>query len=193
MKKENTASQHTREKIKDSFIELCAENGLANVTVSQITKRSSCNRCTFYNYYENTETLLMDVENTILAQFTKQYSQTFANGIPKDYQILLTNAVTIIRQIGRPLYVLVSSNGDITFRERLYDVVKPYQKQITNGIIDQDTMEYISIYMFSSVFGMMGHWFDTKQKRPEKEFVNLLQSLVFNGVNGIFKINCRIQ
>lgn len=189
MKKTNSASQHTRQKIKDAFIELCAENGLANVTVSQITKRSGCNRCTFYNYYENTDTLLKDIEDAILEQYKKQYAEIFANGLPSNYEIVLTHAVDIIRQIGRPIYVLVSSNGDISFRERLYNIVKPYQEQITKGSIDQETMEYLNIYIFSSIFGLLGHWFDTKQKTPEKELVELAQSLIFKGINGIIKLN----
>jgi AcrR family transcriptional regulator len=189
MKKTNSASQHTRQKIKDAFIELCAENGLANVTVSQITKRSGCNRCTFYNYYENTDTLLKDIEDSILEQYKKQYSEIFANGLPNNYEIVLTHAVDIIRQIGRPIYVLVSSNGDFSFRERLYSIVKPYQEQITNGSIDKETMEYLNIYIFSSIFGLLGHWFDTKQKISEKELVELAQSLIFKGINGIIQLN----
>ena len=105
MKKTNSASQHTRQKIKDAFIELCAENGLANVTVSQITKRSGCNRCTFYNYYENTDTLLKDIEDAILEQYKKQYAEIFANGLPSNYEIVLTHDAdrADIRQAGKVL------------------------------------------------------------------------------------------
>lgn len=131
----------------------------------------------------------MDIEDSILQQFEQQYSGIFVSGLPKNYKVLLTHAVAIIRQIGRPIYVLVSSNGDVSFRERLYNIVKPYQEQIAKGVIDRETMEYICVYMFSSVFGLLGHWFDTKQEMPEEELVELAQLLIFKGVNGIIKLN----
>lgn len=78
--------QDTKEKLKKTFIELCAEKGAASVTVSAVTKRSGCNRCTFYNYYEGIEDLLEEIENEIFAKIERHFENLLARGIPQNFE-----------------------------------------------------------------------------------------------------------
>lgn len=56
----------TKGRIKEVFGEMFEQNGFQKITVSSICEKSGINRWTFYNYYENVDALLLEIEEALL-------------------------------------------------------------------------------------------------------------------------------
>ena len=69
---ESRTKQQTRKKIQNVFVELLTENRIDRIKVSDITKTAHINRSTFYEYYQDVNSLLTDIEDELLSEFRKQ-------------------------------------------------------------------------------------------------------------------------
>ncbi len=62
-------------KIIDCAYELFAKNGFSNTTVDQILEAAECSKGTFYHYFPNKETLLLNWVNTYDETYEEWYDQ----------------------------------------------------------------------------------------------------------------------
>jgi AcrR family transcriptional regulator len=184
MQNERAASPQTKQKLKDALIALCAEKSLSAITVSGVTKKAGCNRCTFYNYYDGINDLLEEIEDELFEEIEAHLRDAFANGAPQNPEEMLPILFTAFSSIGETLFILIGANGDTTFREKLYQTVRPYQKIAAGDQVDDLTLEYISVFIPSAILGLAEHWHRSKKNIPNRQFFKITQSLLYSGVSG---------
>ena len=56
----------TRKLIRDAFMDMVGEVGVARITVKDLTERAGINRKTFYLHFESIETLYDSVMNEVM-------------------------------------------------------------------------------------------------------------------------------
>lgn len=61
MKKNDLRIDRTQKMIKDSFVQLIAEMGYENISITDISKRAMINRKTFYAHYESKQRLYQEL------------------------------------------------------------------------------------------------------------------------------------
>lgn len=187
MKSERQVSSDTRMKLKNAFIELCAENGLSSITVSKITKKTKCNRCTFYNYYEDIPALLSEIEDEILQKIQQHFEKIIAKGDTKVISDFFPDLFSSFSAYGEIMFILIGEGGDVAFREKMYRIINPYQRKLIGQNINDDALEYISSFISSSALGLIEQWYRSNKKLSLEEFFKLSQFLLFNGVGGIIQ------
>ena len=72
----------TRKLIRDAFMDMVGEVGVARITVKDLTERAGINRKTFYLHFESIEALYDSVMNEVMNDFFDNYETTADQ--PKD-------------------------------------------------------------------------------------------------------------
>ena len=66
----------TRKLIRDAFMDMVGEVGVARITVKDLTERAGINRKTFYLHFESIEALYDSVMNEVMNDFFDNYETT---------------------------------------------------------------------------------------------------------------------
>ena len=187
MEKGVVSSTKTKQKIQEAFLNLCMQKGLSEITISAVTKRAGCNRCTFYNYYDDLNDLLAETEDDFIRQLQAKMSELYSDGVPKDISAIFSTLFTAFEEYGDILYTLLSEKGDPTFRNRLKQAAVSYFNTADFDFPARDKMDYVFCYAISAWTGLIEHWYETGKKDSPKDFLHLSQALVANGVLGTMK------
>lgn len=187
MKKEAASITKTKQKIQEAFLDLCMQRGLSDITISAVTKKAGCNRCTFYNYYDDMNGLLAETEDDLIGQLQEKMSELYSEGLPKDISAIFSILLTAFEEYGDILYTLLSEKGDPTFRNKLKQAAVSYFSTAQLDFPVRDKMDYVFCYAVSAWTGLIEHWYETGKKESTKDFLHLSQVLVANGVLGAMK------
>lgn len=112
-KKENKASRKSKQKIREAYLELLAENQKTDkdIRIVEIAKRANINRGTFYAYYSSIEELEKDAYEDITNQLLEEIYNTPLNNIvnsPLKYIDLITsiisNNLSLFKKLERTRY-----------------------------------------------------------------------------------------
>ena len=68
----------TRKLIRDAFMDMVGEVGVARITVKDLTEHAGINRKTFYLHFESIEALYDSVMNEVMNDFFDNYETTAA-------------------------------------------------------------------------------------------------------------------
>lgn len=98
-KKENKSSKRSKQKIREAYLELLAENNKTNkdIRIVEIAKKANVNRGTFYAYYSSIEELEKDAYEDITNQLLEEIYNTPLNNIvnsPLKYIDLITSIIS---------------------------------------------------------------------------------------------------
>ncbi len=182
MDKKAMMSEETRRALKNSFLELYAQNGISGVTVGAITKKAGYNRCTFYNYYTDVQEMLEEIENSVLSEISQRVSA-------QDLQITNIGEATqhflsFFESYGNTIYVLLSKSADSGFRNRFKKSAFAIYHKAFAGKLDGEQIDYLITYVSSAGLGLIEHWYETGKKHSTDEFLRTVQSLISTGIMG---------
>mgnify|MGYP003447001981 FL=1 len=153
----------TEQAIKEAFMELVKEKGYNQVTVSDICKKSSINRNTFYLHY-------LDKDDLVGKMLKTAYS-TMDNAL-KDYTIKYKTSMRRISEVQirwgiRNLLLFMESDKDL-YKTILQDeslngyidvMAKMLKKHIAELLdISNASGNMIYEYAFSGMFGLIKQW-----------------------------------
>ncbi len=83
--KNNRRRQQSQEKIEKAFIELLQTREIADITVSDLCKRTDLNRSTFYANYCDIYDLADRISEKLEAEVNELYGNDFINNCANDY------------------------------------------------------------------------------------------------------------
>ena len=66
--KDNRRVRMTKKLMKDALLELLEQHPLNRITVTDVCRSADVNRSTFYAYYTDVETLMLEIEDDVLSQ-----------------------------------------------------------------------------------------------------------------------------
>ena len=184
MDKKTAMSEQTKLQLKEAFLELYAGGGMSDVTVGALTKKAGYNRCTFYNHYEDLQSILCEIEDDVIEQIQTKLEYIFADGILKNIDTIFSETLCAFEEYGNTLYILLRKNGSAAFRQKLQKTTKNNFRELFKLSVNDEQLEYILTFLFSAGLGLIEHWYETEKKYSTEEFLKLSQSLIANGVLG---------
>lgn len=95
MKKQPEQTARTRQKMINTFWELAEKQGLDNVTISAITKKSGLNRGTFYVYFQNMDDLLEQAEDDIICDLRAKIRTAVDEGGFNNFETVFPKIIDI--------------------------------------------------------------------------------------------------
>ncbi|MCD7811674.1 MAG: TetR/AcrR family transcriptional regulator [Ruminococcus sp.] len=192
MKKQPEVTAATRQGFIDAFWTLYKEKGIEKISVSEITKISGNNRSTFYHYFLDVYDLLEQIEDKLLEDVNRDLKSAFgcvADEISSsdDFNILFSRITPVFRKYEEKLFVLIGSHGDPKFSGLLRKHMK--ENLLAFQVLPNDTehIDYIINFIYSSIIGMLGFWYEREHDISEEEFIKLVPNLTAYGVLGYRK------
>ncbi len=123
MKKTDARYIRTEEVIKNAFIDLVSEKGFYEITVKDITERANISRGTFYQHYEDKDTLLASFEEKIINDLLEALMPgkiPFATDAVRERVI---RVFTYCEQNIKVVRALFGRNGSFEFQKRMQDML----------------------------------------------------------------------
>ena len=153
----------TEQAIKEAFMELVKEKGYNQVTVSDICKKSSINRNTFYLHYLDKDDLVGKMLKTAYSTMDnalKEYTITYKTSMRKISEIQIRWGIRnllLFMESDKELYKTIlqdeSLNGYIDV------IAKMLKKHIAELLdISNASGNMIYEYAFSGMFGLIKQW-----------------------------------
>ncbi len=179
-------------KIIKAFIELSKTTPLQKISINAIIKKAAINRSTFYYYFDTIDMLILELENTLLKEFSKVQKSLYAilifeiddNKIKHVIEKLIDNNEDLIN-----LFVVKKQSP--TFMDKLSKKALENNMLMSKLVISRLTkrQEYAMKYIINAQLWLFAHWIQHKKDMPIEELIDLGRSMLTRGpINEIVKI-----
>ncbi|MFT8424197.1 MAG: TetR/AcrR family transcriptional regulator [Liquorilactobacillus sp.] len=183
----------TKQKIKNTFINLIESYSFDRLTVSNITREAAISRGTFYIHYTDKFDLLSKIENEISEEFKKILeinSNDIMKWTDKDIKAAKNEPYRIFIQtldyLGtekKTLKVLLSKKGDPKFGLRIKEILS---EQILStmdkrniSFSDEIPADYAEEIIISGLFHIFQYWIGKSNPEPISELIKIINKSRF--------------
>lgn len=111
--------------LQKALIDLLQERPLSELTVKELCRHAFIARSTFYVYYQNTDEILLEIENSLIAALVQQNDQIMNRTLREEEDLqFFTQTLDFIGQNKVLFYTLLVANPDCRFIEKWKDAIK---------------------------------------------------------------------
>jgi len=155
----------TKELLKNSLIELIEIKEYNKITIKEICERANVNRTTFYKYYNDVDSLLLEIEDDIFKIIKNELKDN--HDINRILDVLLIN--------NKYTKVLLVSSPDESFKYKLLDIIDFAIPKINNY-----NDEYRDFF-YNGIYSLIVNWLNQKYKIGLEEMGKIITNL-FNSL-----------
>jgi len=177
-RKTNCRSERTKQKIKTSFMELLSEKDSSLITVKEISAMAKINRVTFYDHYENTQSLYLEIEDDIFKHFKQSLTDDRIISY-EDFYGFIVDYLLEDRNIGRMILKSTDFNGKLLANIRDFFVEGCYETwRDERGITKpDDKLKLIAHYRVQGAIGLLLEWIISNYSLSADGVKHLLSNL----------------
>jgi len=178
----------TRRLLRESFMELVAENGYWDITIQDITDRATLNRVTFYLHYDNKEDLLVHTTNHILDELMRRAEPAKKGASPRE-GVLAALAINfqVFADYADFMKSMLGKDGVWSFIFAMQDY--HYQTSMktleARGFVSPENEAEIQIairHMHSAFMGVLQWWFANDMPLSEEEMAQIVYRIYTRGI-----------
>ncbi len=179
-KRRNT---RTKQAIHDAFVQMILENTIEEINVKSLTDRAKINRKTFYLHYTCIEALFEDELLSLSQQYTEQVSKL---PIPFTYSDLTRVFFEFISH-NRYRELMFCSTKYADFSNKLILMNMKRNREINNPFSNYsvEMQNIINAFVTNASMTSFRQWVEDGKKVPMEEVIQVVSSLLENGVNSI--------
>lgn len=181
MQKQDRRIRKTQRLLKESLLELMEKKDFKNISVKDITELADLNRGTFYLHYEDTYSLLQEMETEVLRDF-----QNMVNGYRDAFKKASLMPVTIpiiqyIEENKKICKILFENSSSNDFVNRFHTLI------LKNGtaIIKEQypnakdvTLNYFLEFITYGLTGVFKQWLNTDMQQPKEEVAEFVDKVI---------------
>lgn len=179
----------TRKAIRIAFSELLSEKDINNITIKDISDRALINRKTFYSHYSGIYELVDEIENEIVVLLLKTLDGKSFIEIAENPYSLFHKLNTVIAEHSDKYGFITNNNHNFRLFAKIALRLKDTLK--ANYLIDSDINEAVfdlSLdYIFAGMLSVYQNWFNSDKSLSIEELSNLVGTLTFTGLKGLYK------
>jgi len=157
----------TRAQLNSALIILMKEKSIKDITVKELVNLADVNRGTFYLHYKDVYDMVDSIENNLLSDFNillNRHSVMDLNGNPL---LLLKDIFAFIAENAELAAVLTSSHGNVTFLNKLKDIIAI---RCLNSLTElykegkEQNIKYFSSFVVGGSISLAESWLITGMK-----------------------------
>ncbi|WP_456276303.1 TetR/AcrR family transcriptional regulator [Bacillus sp. AK128] len=178
--------KYTQMVLKDSLIQLLKDKPISSITIKEICEVADINRSTFYSHYSNQYDLLYSIEDELIEDMVTTLTQY--NFSKEEDSLKMTEKVLEYIAVKSDLcQILLSENSDTHFEKKGMMIMKEhiYKNWITNIHADEDTFDYISLFIVSGSIYVIKKWLENGLNKSPKEMAGIINDISNKGLSGI--------
>lgn len=172
--------------LKDSLLKLLKEKPISSITIKEICELADINRSTYYSHYSSQYDLLHSIEEEFIEDMVATLSQY--NFSKEEEALQMTEKIfEHIREKSNICQTLLSENSDIHFQKKGMLITKQFifKNWINESQLDQETYEYISIFLVSGCIYVIKNWLENGMNKTPKEMAIMINDLLNKGLANI--------
>lgn len=172
----------TRKLIRDAFMDMVGEVGVARITVKDLTERAGINRKTFYLHFESIEALYDSVMNEVMNDFFDNYETTADQ--PKDLDGHAQRFFLFLVGQTPTIEKLICSPGPYDFGNHIYrEQMMRYKSagQDPFAWMDADTEELVLNFIRTTALDFYREWVRRGKRVDPQEAAPLLGAITCHG------------
>lgn len=186
-KKVDRRVRYTKGILKDTLIQLMAENHISKISVKKICEIADVNRSTFYAHYDNQYDLLNQIERETIEDIHAFISKE------KSRQVTLRTMLCLILEYAAQntgmFRILLNERSDSSFRRAITKLVKELALVETRIGHTSNThiIEYIQLFAITGPLSILDKWLEDGMVESIDEMADLLLTLINLGLSGFQK------
>lgn len=141
------------------------------------------NRSTFYAYYEDIRTLMLEIEDEILEHVTV-YSENFNDYTDKRMLEVFEEFFDYVKENAKIFRVLVVQHDNSNFNRRMLDtIMEKYKMSLEYN--KELPARYTYVYSVSGVIGIMREWIDSDFSISSKKLAKMVLQMCVKATRDI--------
>ena len=167
---------------------LMKEKDIKDISVKELSDLADINRGTFYLHYRDVYDMLNKVEDELFAEFNEILNRDFTI-VPEDtIYTILEDIFTFLYDNVQTAQALMGPHGDLTFINRMKDVVKQRILQIWRANQQpSEAFDYYYSFLVSGCIGLVEAWLNKETPETPKQIAILAGDLIKQGfINPVF-------
>ena len=178
---EDIRIKKTIRNIHKSFIELFKEKDYEKITVKELIEKAEISKKTFYRYYSSIDNLFLEIQDKITNEYIQKFSLL---SFPEDLKNIINTFIDFSEIYGNAHdKIIIDSKNDYVLQKMINNIIK---KTWEKSDFFKETEPYlrniILSFVFSSILGSYKQWINDGKKIPLQNFIDTIESLVYNGI-----------
>lgn len=177
MNKQPEIREKTRNELITAFWILYEKKNIDKIKIAELANVAGYHRGTFYEYFKDIYDLLEQEEASLIGSLKSIVKTLYSGDVQADPIAIISE---FYLKNGNHLNILITQ-GNTDFMNSFKEILYPVFLDVLN--ID-NTVEHRLIveYSLSGMLMTLNKWYKDGCQIPIEEFVNLMYSLIFNGV-----------
>ena len=178
---EDIRIKKTIRNIHKSFIELFKGKDYEKITVKELIEKAEISKKTFYRYYSSIDNLFLEIQDKITDEYIQKFS-LFA--FPKDLKNIINTFIDFSEIYGNAHdKIIIDSKNDYVLQKMINNIIKKtWEKSEFFKEKEPYLRNIILSFVFSSILGSYKQWINDGKKIPLQNFIETIESLVYNGI-----------
>lgn len=179
----------TEEQLTRGLTKLMKEKSIKDITVRELADEVDINRSTFYLHYKDIFDMVEKIENKLAVDVISTMEELSSNRInPTTLIEFLTDAFETIYSNADLCAVMLSKNGDISFQNKLKEII--YQKTFDiiknrlDGKASEDEIKVTSGFFIAGILGIVEIWLNDLSTGTPEQMAETAFKLIEKGIHG---------
>lgn len=151
----------TKASLAEAFWKLYRQKPLNQISVREITDAAGVYRSTFYLYFQDAATVLAQLEDELEERLAKLLETAPAKSMLEDIPALIA---LFYKKEGSYLYPLLGTDGDRTFAERIFALMRPAIEE--NSELSGDDFERAFRFACEGSLGLIASCYKQRRATP---------------------------
>ena len=180
---EDIRVKKTVSSIRESFMDLIAEQDYEKITVKAVCDKAMINKKTFYVYFTSLEDLLADVMDSFSSPYSEQvkglvYPRDIAKGVRAFFEFSAKQNKAYER--------ITCASSLAVVRERMISrVVKKSDSNIQRMGKNNFENTVLGNFIHDTILAVYAQWIAEKKKTPLEDVIQLTVKLITKGIDGV--------
>ncbi|WP_312372882.1 TetR/AcrR family transcriptional regulator [Lachnoclostridium sp.] len=176
--------------LKNSLIEIMHEKPVEKITIKELCENAGINRSTFYLYYTDPVSLLVELENEVLDNAKEFLGKVDSN---QDTLPYLITFLDYIKDNSMIFNTLLRPQENLSFQTKFMKDILAHLKSAVMLNCPPDISEYIYNYVIMGSLSVIQHWIQCDYNIKSNEMATLIYQLsntaIMNYVPNNSKVN----
>ena len=169
---------HTKKFVQDALLELIKEKKLNEISVSELCKRATINRNTFYSHYNNPMDVLEEMSSAMMAGIQAAILEA---GNQREATVIVCR---IIRENAALSKVIFSENGDTSLLDKALTLAATRNATLMKGEsndMDLAHRHYLSEYTIHGSSAIIRAWVGSGLRETPEDLADFIHTLCYKG------------
>lgn len=173
---DNLRVRLTKQMIHKALVELLDEKNIDKISITELCKRATINRTTFYKYYGSQYDVLQEIADEIIAEIEQFSRCNDASGA------INKELLEYLQQNKRLCLTLIDRAPFNVFTTKFIELTELQDRTLAafSDTYTDNQKRYLLKYHRNGCFGLINQWFHDEKPLPQDEFFNMMNNLSKN-------------